>query len=301
MNAKYYCPCLTLFSETGAPDNSENNRLYDYLIANGIDGLLVLGSAGEFFALDYGEKLQVIRNAVEHVRRRVPLIIGTGCLTAAETVRLSREALAIGADGVMIVGPFYIDLEPRLIESYFDQVIAQIDGPVYLYNYPARTGHDLNLEITAKLLGRHANIAGYKDSVPSITHAVELIDSLSPGYPDFEVFCGYDNNFAGCVLSGGAGAIGALSNVVPHLCSAWTRAFTAEDLREVSRVQRLFNRLMKIYEVASPFIPVLKQILVSRGIISSPYVRSPVSRLSPSQEQQAREMVKLIESLEQSH
>ncbi|MDD2579685.1 MAG: dihydrodipicolinate synthase family protein [Eubacteriales bacterium] len=265
MNAEYLTPVVTLFDQKGGIDKDSCRRLYDRLIESGLDGLVILGSAGEFFGMSMTQRRELTRFALGEIAGRTKVLIGTGCMNIDDTVTLSNEALDLGADGVMIVGPYYINLSAESIIQYYDQVAERVRGPIYLYNYPERTGYDLTPEITLTLLRRHRHIVGYKDTVSSMVHTRDLINAIRPDYPEFRIYAGYDENFAHTVLSGGNGCIGALSNLVPEICSDWFQGFQTKDLMKVAANQQKINRLMPFYAICTPFMPAMKAALNMRG------------------------------------
>lgn len=266
MQAQYICPALTILDEKGQIDKEGNSRLYEHLLRQDISGILVLGSAGEFFGLSQAQRRELAEHAIRSIAGRTRVIIGTGSMSAKETIELSNHALGLGASAVMIVGPYYINLAPENVFAYYDTVASAIKGEIYLYNYPDRTGHDLGPDLVVRLLEKHKNITGYKDTVPGMDHTRQIIAATQDAFPDFAVFCGYDENFAHCVLSGGAGCIGALSNLTPETCMAWVKAFADNDLAAVSKIQQEINKLMQVYTLASPFIALLKTALNQRGL-----------------------------------
>ena len=115
----------------------------------------------------------------------------------------------------------------------------------------------------------HSNIVGMKDTVSGMDHTRELIKQVKSRAPSFAIYSGFDDNFAHNVLSGGDGCIGALSNVVPEICAAWARAFRENDLEGIAEGQRCIDRLMDLYAVRSPFLPVIKEAVRLRGLAAS--------------------------------
>ena len=115
----------------------------------------------------------------------------------------------------------------------------------------------------------HPNIVGMKDTISGMDHTRELIKVVKSQIPSFEIYSGFDDNFAHNVLAGGNGCIGALSNVVPEVCSAWVRAFRENDLDGIARGQQTIDRLMDLYAVRSPFLPVIKEACKLRGVVAS--------------------------------
>lgn len=266
MTGKYITPAVTAFTGNGQLDEDTLTQLYDKLIQGGVSGILVLGSIGEFFGISLEKRKQLVQLAVRHINGRVPLLVGTGGMDVEETTALSRFSFAEGADGVVVISPFYFGLDPQTVEAYYSRVASACPGDVYLYNFPDRTGYDLSSETVLRLAQKHENIVGCKDTLSGMAHTRQMIQMVKAARPDFQVFSGFDDNFAHNLLSGGDGCIGGLSNVVPELCGAWIQAFARMDLQAVGELQRRMDTLMDIYQVGKPFIPYIKSAIRLRGI-----------------------------------
>ena len=263
---QYFTPVLTAFLPDGNIDPEANIRIWDRLIENGMSGIVIMGSTGEFFTMNNEQKRQLIMLAGTHLKGRTQFFAGTGNMRMDDTVELSNFAFENGADGVMIVGPYYFGLSDASVELYFSTVADGVRGNIFLYNFPDRTSYDLKPEIALKLVKKHSNIVGYKDTVGSMNHTRELITTMrGNGCDEFIIMSGSDTNFAHTMISGGNGCIGATSNLYPELCSAWMKALIAEDLAKVSAIQKVMDRV-NFAGVGAFFIPVLKKALMLRGV-----------------------------------
>ena len=269
MNAAYLTPAITLFNQDGTLDLVSQERLFNNLIDQGIDGILVEGSSSEFFAMPMDQRREMAKFAIEKVNHRVKLIIGTSHMVADEIVDFSNFCLDAGADAVMILPPYYFHFGADALLQYYDRLAQQIHGNIYIYNFPDNTGYTIPPATVLALSKIHPNIVGMKDTVSGMDHTRELIKVVKSQIPQFEIYSGFDDNFAHNVLSGGNGCIGALSNVVPEICSAWVRAFRDNDLAGIARGQQIIDRLMDLYAVRSPFLPVIKEACRLRGIAST--------------------------------
>ncbi|MHB8063768.1 MAG: dihydrodipicolinate synthase family protein, partial [Ruminiclostridium sp.] len=283
------------FDENKKLDTETIKILYDHLIKGGIDGILILGSIGEFFAISLESKKELIRLAVKHIDRRTKVLVGTASMDVNETIELSKYACEQGADGVVVISPYYFSLNDESIEEYYDLVAEKCPGDLYLYNFPDRTGYDLSPEVTLKLLRKHKNIIGYKDTIPGMDHTRELIKLIKPEYPNFKIYSGFDDNFAHNVISGGDGCIGGLSNLVPEICSAWVRAFGDNDLKLIAEIQRKIDQLMDIYQVGKPFVPYIKMAMAIKGIPMKDYCSFPLPRANE------KEILKLKDIMEKAN
>lgn len=135
-------PVSTIFTADGQLDKPGTAALIDDLIKAGVDGLFFLGSGGEFSQLGAEERKAIARFAIDHVDRRVPVLIGTGGTNARETIELSQHAQQAGADGIVVINPYYWKVSEANLIRYFEQVADSVTLPVMLYNFPALTGQD---------------------------------------------------------------------------------------------------------------------------------------------------------------
>ena len=187
-------------------DIEANKKIYDFLIEKGMDGILLLGSIGEFFAIHTAEKKALIRAALAHIDRRVPVYVGTNEMNLESCVELSNFALDAGADGAMVISPYYFNLPDSAILNFYDTLADRVHGPVLLYNFPDRTGYDLRPDLVHTLVSRHKNIVGIKDTVPTMGHTRALIQKVKKEYPDFLVFSGLTNSSATMCSAAATGA-----------------------------------------------------------------------------------------------
>lgn len=291
MNAAYLTPAITLFREDGTLDLESQERLFNHLIAQGIDGILVEGSSSEFFAMPMEQRREMARFAIEKVNHRVRLIIGTSHMVADEIVAFSNYCLEAGADAVMILPPYYFHFDAEALFQYYDRLASRIGGKIYIYNFPDNTGYTIPAETVLDLAKKHANIVGMKDTISGMDHTRELIKIVKSQIPEFEVFSGFDDNFAHNILSGGDGCIGALSNVVPELCVAWVKAFRENDMASVAKGQQAIDRLMDLYSIRSPFLPVIKETARLRGLAGTSVCTFPMPNATENDDTEIRRLL----------
>lgn len=295
--AMYHTPVVTAFEEDGSLDVQGNKNVYDYLIEGGVDGIVLLGSTGEFFSMTMEQKKELIQIAADHIDKRVKLLIGTSCMRVDETIELSNFALASGADAVMIIGPYYFSLSDQSIEAFYDAVASEVKGDIYLYNFPDRTGYDLSAEITLNLLRKHENIVGYKDTVTEVGHTRDLITKIIPEFPDFDILAGFDESMSRIALSGGGGCIGGLSNLYPEICSGYTRAINENDLDSLKVYQAKIDSLMDIYKIGNPFIPIVKKAMIMRGVAIKDVSTQPFLSATDLQTERIRLLLDKVDNM----
>lgn len=292
MNAKWLTPVVTAFDKDGNIDPEANKKIYDFLINGGVDGIVVMGSTGEFFSMTTEQKKELIKLAVEYINNRTEVIIGTGGMSATESIELSNYAHEVGADAVMVVSPYYFSLSEESIELFFDKVAQGTKADIYIYNFPDRTGYDITPEITLNLVRKHKNIIGYKDTVTEMGHTRALINTMHKEFPEFKVYSGFDENFLHNVVSGGAGVIGGLSNLVPEICAKWVSATNEKDFDKASEMQKYINKLMAIYDIGTPFIPIVKKSMVLRGVEMEDYCTEPFIQANEDQTTKIASIIK---------
>ncbi len=294
MKSQYITPTVSVFDANGRPDLEQNHRLYDHIARGGVSGMVILGSSGEFFAMDMAASRRFIDIAAAWKRPAgFRFFVGTSRMDPGESVELANYALEKGADGVMIISPYYFPLNDDCIYDFYNRIAPRIAGPIFIYNFPDRTGYSVSPALTLKLATAFHNITGFKDTIPGVNHTCELIRTVKAELPEFEIFSGFDNNFAHNVLSGGSGCIGGLSNVIPELFARWIEAFASDDLAAVARMQRTIDRMMDFYAVGDPFIPMLKKGLVLRGVIDSDVCTPPFLRATDAQAAEIRRLLEV--------
>ena len=294
MRASYICPALTLFDESLNLDFESQAALYENLIENHIDGILVLGSLGEFFALQMEKKLELARFAVKTIGGRARLILGTSSMVFDEVVRFSNACLDMGADAVMVVPPYYFPLDDSALLRYFERLAQNIHGKIYIYNFPDRTGYSISARVILELAQRHENIVGLKDTTSAMSHTREVIAAVKSVRADFEIYSGFDDNFAHNVLSGGDGCIAGLSNVFPEVCSAWTQALRQNDADQIAHGQQVVNSLFALYGIGTSFIPIMKEAVRLRGIIRSSACSFPFPSVSEKEREEIRKILSKV-------
>lgn len=207
-----YTVLVTPFTADGARvDVAALRRLVEFQITEGIHGLIPLGSTGEFLSLTRDERNEVIETVIDQARGRVPVLVGTGAEWTRDAVELSREAEALGADGVMVIPPFYsVPTEDELYVHY--KAIGDAIGlPVMIYNNPATANVDMLPETVARL-SAIPNVRSIKESTLDVTRVRDIVRLCGDRMTVFAGVLGYESFFLGA-----AGWVAVCSNVIPKL------------------------------------------------------------------------------------
>lgn len=291
MHAKWITPAVTAMDKQGRIDMEANKRIYDFLIEKGMDGILLLGSIGEFFAIPMEDKKRLIREALSYIDHRVTVYVGTCEMNLEACIGLTNYALEQGADGAMVISPYYFNLPDNAILHFYDTLAEKACGPLLLYNFPERTGYDLRPELVGQLVSRHENIVGIKDTVGTMGHTRALIQKVKKKHPQFLVYSGFDEFFGHNVLSGGDGCIAGLSNFAPEIAAGYAECARGDDLAGMQEYQQKIDKLMAIYDVAPQFIPIIKKAMHLRGLQLQPFCAPPMLTASEEETQKIQSVL----------
>lgn len=294
MKAQYITPCITVLDEKGHVDLAANKRVYEHLMAGGVSGILILGSIGEFFGIPLDEKKKLVDLAVETVLGRTRLFVGASNMDFDQCVELCEYAYDKGVQDVMVISPYYFSLPQSSVEAYYDRLASSIRANLCLYSFPDRTGYDIAPETVLNLARKHKNITGIKHTISGFADTRAIIEKVCHEFPDFEVFSGFDENFAHNVMAGGAGCIGGLSNVMPEVCGSWVKAMEQDDLQEIVRIQHFVDGMMRIYSIAPTFIGTIKKAMMLRGVDMTDTCTYPMPSVD---EKQAAEIEALLREM----
>ena len=236
---------VTPMTETEEVNYPKLAELLDYQIENGTDATIICGTTGESSTLTHEEHLEAIRFTVEHVAGRVPVVAGTGSNCTRTAVYLSQEAEKSGADGLLLVSPYYNKATQKGLAAHFKTIADSVKLPVILYNIQGRTGVNIAPETLAWLAKNVENIVGVKEASNSITQ-VAKIAQLTDGALD--IYSGNDDQIVPILSLGGVGVISVLSNIAPRETHDIVAKYLAGDvegsrdlqLKALPLVEKLF-------------------------------------------------------------
>lgn len=261
-------PMVTVFQENGEIDWEGNGRLLDYLADSGVHGILVLGSIGEFTHLSEQERKAFTAFAAERLEGRVPLLVGTGSPNPREVIDLSRYAFASGADGVVVVSPYYWKLTEEQLYRHYALVAEAVDGPILLYTYPKLTGQDLPPATVVRLASTYPHIVGIKATVDRLSAIRAFLDATREmGLPDFAVFAAFEELLLPALALGAAGGVVGTANFAPQRSVALYEAICQGEWAMAVEHHRTLAKLMAVYEWQVPPVAVIKE-AVRQGAVS---------------------------------
>jgi 4-hydroxy-tetrahydrodipicolinate synthase len=260
----------------GKVDEDKLRELVEFQIICGTDAIVPCGTTGESSTLDYKEHDQVIEIVIQQVNKRIPVIAGTGSNSTTETIELTRKAKAMGADGALLVTPYFNKPAQEGLYRHYMAVADAVALPQILYNVPCRTGVNMQSETVARL-AEHKNIVAFKEASGSMQQASEV---LALAGDKIDVFSGEDFITFPMMTCGAKGVISVTANIMPAEISALVDAFFAGDME---KARQLHMRMLKINNamfIESNPVPV-KTALGLMGMCSDD-VRLPLCPMSDS-------------------
>jgi 4-hydroxy-tetrahydrodipicolinate synthase len=258
----------------GKVDEAALRKLVEFQIKNGTDGIVPCGTTGESSTLSHEEHDRVIEIVIDAVKKRVPVIAGTGSNSTAEAIRLTRHAHHAGADGALMVAPYYNRPTQEGLYQHYKAVAEAVPIPIIIYNIPGRTGVNINPDTLARL-AKVKNIVGVKEASGSIK---QMSDVISLCGPDFDVLSGDDLFTLPLMAMGGRGVISVISNIAPADMAALVDAFEAGDLEKAKALHHKMAPLIDSLFIETNPTPVKAALAMMKKI--SYDVRLPLYRMS---------------------
>jgi len=273
---------VTPMRADGTVDDDALDRLVEFHVANGTNGIAAVGTTGESPTLSVEEHIGVVRRVVQQVRKRLPVIAGTGANSTREAIELTQLAKEAGADACLLVTPYYNKPTQEGLYQHFRTVAASVSVPLILYNVPSRTACDIKPDTVARL-AEISNIVGLKEA-PSLERNRDLIARVGGR---LALFSGDDDLACESVLAGYQGVISVTANVAPRQVRAVIDAALAGRREEARRLDAQMQRLHKAMFVETNPIPV-KWAAARLGLIPDG-IRLPLLPLSTAYHRQVLE------------
>jgi len=251
---------VTPFTETFAVDYDAYARLIDWQIEQGTDAIVPCGCTGEAATLSHDEQKQLIKFAVERIAGRVPVIAGTGSNSTTEALSLTKYAKEVGADGALLITPYYNKPTPAGLIAHYTTIANGADIPIVLYNVPSRTGISITPQTVAEL-SKNANIVAIKEAAGSVDQVSQIL-----GLCPITVLSGDDSLTLPMMAVGATGVISVAANVVPARMAAMCAAFAKGDLAAARAIHFELLPLFKALFIETNPMPV-KASLAAMGLI----------------------------------
>ena len=282
---------VTPMLPNGDIDYQSLEKLIDWHIQQGTDGIVSVGTTGESATLNVKEHLEVLAFTIKYVDRRIPVIAGTGANSTIEAIELTSEAKRLGADHALLVTPYYNKPNQKGLISHYSAIADAVNISQILYNVPSRTACDL-LPSSVSILSNHKNITGIKEAVADEIRIKELVAISKDADNEFLIFSGDDPTFMESLLLGTHGVISVSANVSPNTHSQICAAVRNGELEKAKKINDINSNLYRLMFVESNPIPV-KWALYKMNMIQNS-IRSPLIELDETFHKEiVSEMIKL--------
>lgn len=271
---------VTPFNADGSINYAAGADFADWLLANGSDGLVVEGSTGEAATMDMDEKIKFMQTIVARVNGRAKIVAGAGTNCTASTVELAKKMEACGADGLLVVGPYYNKPTQEGYYQHFAAVAKATKLPIIVYNVPGRTGGNIAPETVARLAADFSNIVAIKEAAGNVAQTAELYRVLPE---DFSIYSGDDGLILPFLSVGACGLISVLGNVNGKLLQQLMQAYSEGRVKDAADINKVMVPLAKAMFVESNPIPIKAAVTKVTGI-NAGAPRLPLTPISAAAE-----------------
>lgn len=274
---------VTPFKEDLSVDYDQLEKFIDFQIDNGTDSIIICGTSGEASTMSHDEQIEVVSACVFHVNGRIPVIAGAGANCTDEALNLAKRSEKAGADGLLVVTPYYNKATQKGLEEYYTTVGNSVDIPIIMYNVPGRTGTNIQPATAVKIAKSVDNIVAIKEASGDIGQVATLA-ALADGCLD--IYSGNDDQVVPLLALGGKGVISVLSNVAPRETHDMVMKFLDGDVKGSLDIQ------LKYMDVIHNLFSEVNPIPAKRAVSEMGYCRNIVRRpLTEMEEDHAQVLI----------
>lgn len=265
---------LTPFDENQRIDEEVTRNHVNRLINEGVHGLFILGTNGEFFSMSSDEKVEYAKIVVDEVNGRIPVCAGTGAINTNETIELTKRMEQVGVDSVSVLTPYLMTISQKELLNHYKRIAVATKLPMIIYHMPGRTNNTLTPDTVAEL-SKISNIVGIKDSTGNFDQILKFIEATEE---DFAVYSGADSLILWTLMAGGKGAIAATSNMYPKLVVSIYENWKNGEIEKAREAQEKLRKIRDASNLAST-PAVFKAAMEILGVSAGP-PRYPVEQVS---------------------
>lgn len=280
---------VTPFKEDLSVNYDQLEKFIDFQIDNGTDSIVICGTSGEASTMSHDEQIEVVSACVSHVNGRVPVIAGAGANCTDEALNLAKRSEKAGADGLLVVTPYYNKATQKGLEEYYTTVGNSVDIPIIMYNVPGRTGTNIQPATAVKIAKTVDNIVAIKEASGDIGQVATLA-ALADGCLD--IYSGNDDQVVPLLALGGKGVISVLSNVAPRETHDMVMKFLEGDVKGSLDIQ------LKYMDVIHNLFSEVNPIPAKRAVAEMGYCKNIVRR--PLTEMEEDHAQVLIQSMKEA-
>ena len=284
---------VTPFNSLGKVDEKNLKKLIKRQIDNGVHGLVPCGTTGESPTLSHKEHIKVIEITVKEVKKRIPVIAGTGSNSTQEAIELTKKAESLGADASLQVVPYYNKPTQRGLYNHFNSIASNTKLPIILYNIPGRSVISLDSKTIQELQKKNKNIIGIKEASGDLKKIIEIKKKCTE---KFLILSGEDNLNLDILKNGGNGFISVTSNLYPHYCSQMYNFYMSNNIKKSNQINSYLKKINKLLFVETNPIPI-KYALAKNNLIKNE-LRLPLTQLDPKYYKKINEEIKRLKKIQ---
>lgn len=288
-----YPVLITPMTQAQEIDWSGVKNNVNYFLNQGVAGLVINGSTGEFVSLSKEEKFQMVETVLKEVNGRIPVIVGTAAETTKETIEYTKQAEAHGADCALIINPYYMKPKENEIYHHFKEVSNAVNIPIMLYNNPFTSGVNMSTELMLQIGRDCENVTRIKESSGEIAKARDLARQAKG---DFEVFCGSEELVMESYFVGATGWISVAGNIAPKLVTDMFNHFQNGEMEEAWAINDRILPLCAFLEGSGKYVQIVKRAMELQGLAGGP-CRSPRLPLNAEEEAKLKELLASLETI----
>lgn len=283
-----FVPHITPFSRNGELDLTALRTCVRFWLKGGVSGLVPCGSNGEAPYLSREERMKIIETVMDEVNGKIPVIAGTGSMSTKETIMFTKDAKDLGVDAALVVTPFYFKPSNKEIHEHYKAVLEAVDIPIVLYSVPKFTGFSLEPTVIAQLASEYENVVGVKDSGGNLGMITEIIRTVGD---KISVLAGTADLALSTLILGGSGAVVAVANVFPEMCSDLYESFLKSDYKKASNLQRPISYINEVLVKRYNQLSAIKEALNILGLPAG-YPRKPALPLNDREKKEIANQIK---------
>lgn len=281
---------ITPFKDNLEVDYGSLNNMIKHCLEGETDAIIVCGTTGEAPTLEDEEHLMVINECIKTVNKKVPVIAGTGSNNTAHAIMMSKEAQKLGADGLLVVTPYYNKATQHGLEEHYKAIANSVDIPILMYNVPSRTSVNINPDTAIKIIKDNDNIIGIKEASGNIKQVEELRRLSLEQDVLMDLYSGNDDDVIRMLNNGGIGVISVCANITPKRTHDLVYKYLDGDVKEAVKLQNEQTELSNVlFSEVNP-IPI-KEACYQMRLITESNVRLPLTKM---EEGNKKELVKVL-------
>lgn len=280
-------PHITPFTGKGEINLQALHTCVRFWIENDVNGLMPCGSNGEAPYLAREERRKIIGTVLEEAKNSATVVAGTGAPSTWETIQLTKDAADLGADAAVVVTPYYFKLSNRELIEHYKAVLEAVDLPIILYGVPKFTGYGLELPVIAELAREYSHVVGIKDSsgsIAAITETIRLVGNK------IAVLAGTADVVLPTLALGGKGAVIAVANAFPKLCTSLYKAFKKGNCQKAVELQRAITHINEVLVKKYNQLSAIKEAMQILGLPAG-YPRKPALPLEEAEKAEVKRLV----------